>query len=195
MNPRELVILLLGLAIVAVVLRGLYVAIQARRGQIRLAIDKNIPKDVDLDALEMAELPSGGARVVKRGSESERSAAQQAASAAVARANTRAAELDLGGESAESVPVLMDAVQLGAEKSEADSRRVLIDDFDSDYYQDQEEDEAEDDWDDSPEQTAIANNTDYLDDEYDSEDESFASDLSRQDVTPKVYPFLFQEVH
>ena len=183
MNPRELVILLLGLAIVAVVLRGLYVAIQARRGQIRLAIDKNIPKDVDLDALEMAELPSGGARVVKRGSESERNAAQQAASAAVSRANSRAAELDLGEDSAESVPVLMDAVQLGAEKPVADTRRVLIDDFDNDYYQDQEEgEEDEEDWDDSPEQIPIANNTDYLDDEYDSEEESFASDTGRQEV-------------
>ena len=66
MNGRELVILLLGLAIVAVVLRGLYVAINARRGQIKLAIDKNIPDNVDLESLELAELPGGGARVVTR---------------------------------------------------------------------------------------------------------------------------------
>ena len=57
MGGRELVILLLGLAIIAVVLRGLYVAISARRGQIKLAIDKNIPQDVDLEAMELAELP------------------------------------------------------------------------------------------------------------------------------------------
>lgn len=66
MNLRELVILLLGLAMVTVVARGLIVALRARRNQIKLAIDKNIPSDVDLDALELAELPSGGARVVKR---------------------------------------------------------------------------------------------------------------------------------
>ena len=66
MNLRELVILLLGLAMVIVVARGLIVALRARRNQIKLAIDKNIPSDIDLDSLELAELPSGGARVVKR---------------------------------------------------------------------------------------------------------------------------------
>jgi hypothetical protein len=66
MNLRELVILLLGLAMVVVVARGLIVALRARRNQIKLAIDKNIPSDIDLDSLELAELPSGGARVVKR---------------------------------------------------------------------------------------------------------------------------------
>ena len=64
MSLRELIILLLGLAIIGIILRGLFVALQARRGQLRMAIDKNIPADVDLDALELAELPSGGARVV-----------------------------------------------------------------------------------------------------------------------------------
>jgi len=106
MNPRELLILLLGLAIVAVVLRGLYVAIQARRGQIRLAIDKNIPGDVDLDALEMAELPSGGARVKPRGE------GQQEANAEVQRAAARANAMDLGDDYDDAVPVLMDAVQV-----------------------------------------------------------------------------------
>lgn len=66
MDLRELVILILGLTIVAVVVRGLLVALKARKNQLRLAIDKNIPKDIDLDALELAELPSGGARVVRR---------------------------------------------------------------------------------------------------------------------------------
>lgn len=77
MNLRELVILLLGLAMVSVVARGLIVALRARRNQIKLAIDKNIPSDVDLEALELAELPSGGARVVKR--DRARSEAPQAA--------------------------------------------------------------------------------------------------------------------
>lgn len=72
MNLRELVILLLGLAMVVVVARGLIVALRARRNQIKLAIDKNIPSDIDLDSLELAELPSGGARVVKRDPQRQR---------------------------------------------------------------------------------------------------------------------------
>lgn len=129
MNPRELIILLLGLAIVAVVLRGLYVAIQARRGQIRLAIDKNIPKDVDLDALEMSELPSGGARVVRRGGTAS------AANADVERAARRAEALDLGGEDA--VPVLMDAVTVS-------SARTGTDDAEPDSYADGVDDQFDD---------------------------------------------------
>ena len=39
---------------------------KARKSQLRLAIDKNLPKDIDLEAIELAELPSGGARVVRR---------------------------------------------------------------------------------------------------------------------------------
>ncbi|MDG2420862.1 MAG: cell division protein ZipA [Gammaproteobacteria bacterium] len=66
MGFRELVILLLGLLAVTVMLRGLYIAIQARRSQIRLAIDKNIPEDYDLEEFELAELPGGGARKVDR---------------------------------------------------------------------------------------------------------------------------------
>ncbi|MCI5106150.1 MAG: cell division protein ZipA [Pseudomonadales bacterium] len=129
MSPRELVILLLGLAIVAVVLRGLYVAIQARRGQIRLAIDKNIPKDVDLDALEMAELPSGGARVVHRGNpDAER----------VARASNRASALDLDDD---DVPVLMDAVQINSARP---APELPEQDFDD---QDLSDDELDDDYD------------------------------------------------
>ena len=66
MDLRELVILVLGLTIVGVVVRGLLVALKARKSQLRLAIDQNIPKDIDLEAIELAELPSGGARVVRR---------------------------------------------------------------------------------------------------------------------------------
>ena len=66
MDLRELVILVLGLTIVGVVVRGLLVALKARKSQLRLAIDKNLPKDIDLEAIELAELPSGCARVVRR---------------------------------------------------------------------------------------------------------------------------------
>ncbi len=115
MSPRELVIFLLGLAIVAVILRGLYVALQARRGQIKLAIDKNIPQDVDLDALELAELPGGGARVVERSL-----AVVNFQNSAIEAANARAASLGLGTEQQEeeSIPVLMDPVVLNEESGE-----------------------------------------------------------------------------
>ena len=108
MNGRELVILLLGLAIVAVLLRGLYVAINARRGQIKLAIDKNIPQNVDLESLELAELPRGGARVVSRSLE-EMNRQNNALDLAETKAqffNLADAEID------DHIPVLMDAVEL-----------------------------------------------------------------------------------
>ena len=107
MSLRELIILLLGLAIIGIILRGLFVALQARRGQLRMAIDKNIPADVDLDALELAELPSGGARVVRRDG-----AMQEGMPSKLERAALRAEALDLE-EDSEAVPVLMDSVAVG----------------------------------------------------------------------------------
>lgn len=163
MNPRELIILLLGLAIVAVVLRGLYVALQARRGQIRLAIDKNIPKDVDLDALEMAELPGGGARVVRRGQDSH------AANADVERAARRAEALDLGDAADDAVPVLMDAVTVSNPHAHAGNSDSATDDFD-------------DDFDDGAAANAVPEQ-DYLDDE-DGDDEpaGYQADEDPDDV-------------
>lgn len=109
MNPRELIILVLGLAIVAVVLRGLFLALRARRGQIKLSIDKNIPQDIDLEALELAELPGGGARVVERPNEGV-----QAERSSLDEAQERAAALDLGKPEPDDdiIPVLMDAVEV-----------------------------------------------------------------------------------
>ena len=108
MNGRELVILLLGLAIVAVVLRGLFVAINARRGQIKLAIDKNIPHNVDLESLELAELPDGGARVVTRSLEEV-----NRQNNALDRAETKAKSLNLSDAEVDGhIPVLMDTVEL-----------------------------------------------------------------------------------
>jgi cell division protein ZipA len=108
MNGRELVILLLGLAIVSVLLRGLYVAINARRGQIKLAIDKNIPQNVDLESLELAELPGGGARVVTRSLEevNRQNNALDLAETKAQSINLADAEIDV------HIPVLMDAVEL-----------------------------------------------------------------------------------
>lgn len=113
MNGRELVILLLGLAIVAVVLRGLFVAINARRGQIKLAIDKNIPQNVDLESLELAELPGGGARVVTRSLEEV-----NRQNNALDRAETKAKSLNLTDAEADGhIPVLMDTVELSGPKA------------------------------------------------------------------------------
>ncbi|MDA1371956.1 MAG: cell division protein ZipA [Proteobacteria bacterium] len=120
MNPRELVILLLGFAIIAVILRGLYVALQARHGQIRLAIDKNIPRDIDLEALEMAELPGGGARVVARSL-----AEVNSQNTAIDAATRRAEKLNLGdSDQPEVIPLLMDAVELSLQPGRGETTSV-----------------------------------------------------------------------
>lgn len=139
MSPRELIIFLLGLAIVAVILRGLYVALQARRGQIKLAIDKNIPQDVDLEAIELAELPGGGARVV------ERSLAEvNSQNSAIEAANARAASLGLDSTSheEETIPVLMDPVELQEQpvSAEPGSRDEFEESFAEQSVKDYEED-------------------------------------------------------
>jgi cell division protein ZipA len=135
MDGRELLILLLGLATAAVLLRGLFVALQSRRGQIKLAIDKNIPQDIDLDALELSELPGGGARVVERSLQKV-----NRENSAVEAATIRAEAIDLGvtrpasrgsttvrpnttasstsSRSAAQIPVLMDAVELSVRPQE-----------------------------------------------------------------------------
>ena len=102
MNPRELIILLLGFVMVAVLLRGLFVAIQIRKGQIRLTIDKNIPQDFDLEEWELAELPAGGARVVNRADTSQQFEPDDSF-------------VTLYGPAAkngDSIPILMDVVEL-----------------------------------------------------------------------------------
>lgn len=171
MGMRELLILLLGLAIVAVILRGLYVAIQARRGQIRLAIDKNIPRDVDLEALEMAELPSGGARVISRSAVPEDSL-EQPEEDPVELANERAGSIDLG-RGDEAVPVLMESVQVG---SANDPIEDIEQEESEQGYQDEFEEqddtveaiaEVEEDWSDAP----------YADESTDTDDVLFDYDV------------------
>jgi len=141
MGTRELLILILGLAVVAVILRGLYVALHARRSQIRLAIDKNIPQDLDLEELEMSELPNGGARVIDRALD------------AVNQQNTVQNELDLGAqpETNEAVPILLDTVEIKNqdEMVEAENTGNSLEDeveqlTESDAYLDEEEDVEED---------------------------------------------------
>ena len=103
MSPRELIILVLGFAMVGVLLRGLFVAIQVRRGQIRLTIDKNLPNDFDLEEFELSELPSGGARVVNRNN--------SALEENVFLGSNEADELHLS-ENEPPIPVLLDVVEL-----------------------------------------------------------------------------------
>ncbi len=103
MNPRELIILLLGFIMVAVLLRGLFVAIQVRKGQIRLTIDKNIPQDFDSEELELAELPTGGARVISRADVSQDFQSDDSFD----RQNEPASHND------DLIPILMDVVELG----------------------------------------------------------------------------------
>ena len=149
MSLRELIILLLGLAIVGIILRGLYVALQARRGQLRIAIDKNIPTDIDLEALELAELPGGGARVVSRESADDESPV----SASLDAANQRAESFSLGVDD-EAVPVLMDSVEVGqvaqidtaASNTTHDDERSLNDDQGDDWDSERDH-EPEDYWD------------------------------------------------
>jgi len=65
MGPRELLILILILAVIGVILRGLYVVLSSRRGQLKIVLEKNVPV-YDLEEIEFRELPNGGARVVER---------------------------------------------------------------------------------------------------------------------------------
>ncbi len=134
MSSRELIILLLGLVIVAVILRGLYVAIQARKGQIKLAIDKNIPQDINLDALEFAELPGGGARVIQR----DTGTASNDKLDPVGQANARAESMKLD-RNAEAIPVLMDSVTLNQSELDLGEESELTandyeDDVESENY-------------------------------------------------------------
>ena len=149
MDTRELVILFVGFAIVWVLLRGLYVALQARRGQIRLAIDKNIPQDVDLDALEMTELPSGGARVVARTLEE-------------VNIQNRAHETfeGVGDDENELVPILTDTVELSnpneAGSENAESENYLGNHHEPDRHEEAEWEEFRDnEFSDRPEQVSV----------------------------------------
>ena len=123
MNPRELIILLLGFVMVAVLLRGLFVAIQVRKGQIRLTIDKNIPQDFDPEELELAELPTGGARVVSRADVSQDFQSDDSFD----RQNEPASHND------DLIPILMDVVELG--DSGIDSGELGAEDQDSVHTQ------------------------------------------------------------
>jgi len=170
MDTRELVILFVGFAIVWVLLRGLYVALQARRGQIRLAIDKNIPQDVDLDALEMTELPSGGARVVARTLEE-------------VNIQNRAHETfeGVGDDENELVPILTDTVEL-SNPNEAGSENAESENYLGNHHEPDRHEEAEweefrgNEFSDRPEQVSVeaAESSEYdeLDDEVAAQRES-----------------------
>ena len=73
MIERDTIILVLGLLVVGVFVRGLIVAVRARRNQLRFALEKNISDIEDPDDLNLAELPQGGARVVSKKKSDEES--------------------------------------------------------------------------------------------------------------------------
>ena len=66
MIERDTIVLVLGLLIVGVFVRGLIVAIRARKNQLRFALEKNVPDIENSDENNFAELPQGGARVVAK---------------------------------------------------------------------------------------------------------------------------------
>lgn len=173
MSGRELVILLLGLAIVAVVLRGLYVALNARRGQIKMAIDKNIPQDVDLDALELAELPGGGARVVNRSLLDE----VNRQNSALDQAELKAKAIDLADEDENSdIPVLMDTVALSDIPQQTET--TIAEEDSRDY----EEDELEGTRDDvSANATEAEEDNDELSEELSQEEHTLGEGWSDED--------------
>lgn len=98
MGLRELLILILILAIVGVILRGLFVALRARRGQLRIALTKNIPQ-YDPEDLSLSELPNGGARMIER------------SFAEVVRQNSEFSSRQPKRKSDHAIPVLMDSVE------------------------------------------------------------------------------------
>ena len=178
MSPRELIILLLGLAIVAVILRGLYVAMRARRGQIKLAIDRNIPQDVDLEALEMAELPSGGARVVERSL-----AVVNSHNSEIEAANARAESLGLGVKESDedAIPVLMDPVEI----SELQEENEITDEALSDSeYKYEDPDSVLFDYDDN----LLRNEQDPDDLEGEEDERDSRSGMYREDNLSSVMP-------
>lgn len=112
MGLRELLILILILAIVGVILRGLYVALRARRGQLRMQLDKNIPQ-YDPEELVRSELPNGGARMV------ERSFAQVLQQNSEFSSNERRK----ASKSDHAIPVLMDTISDDDEDDELSAPR------------------------------------------------------------------------
>lgn len=153
MGARELVILFLGLAIVVVVLTGLYAAVNARRGQIKLAADKNISNDLDADALELAELPGGGARIVDCSS-----GQPNLQNSALDRAESKSKTLQLADDANDEsyIPVLMDAVALSEEveaeavfandeeQNNEDPDSILLDYNEDDYAEDEDDHDKDD---------------------------------------------------
>lgn len=69
---RDWLLVLGGLLIVGVLAHGAWIAWRSRRSELRMGYERNIP-DLDMDDIDLlrAELPSGGARVVRPAPQSE----------------------------------------------------------------------------------------------------------------------------
>lgn len=98
LGVREWFLILGGLMIVGVLAHGAWIFVRARRRDLRMRYERNIP-EVDVDDIELlrGELPSGGARVVSPAGRPE-------AGAPAAQRSSRDLNLD------DQVPVLMDPI-------------------------------------------------------------------------------------
>lgn len=202
MGLRELLILLLILAIVAVVLRGLYVALHSRRNQLRVALTRNVP-EYDLEELELSELPGGGARQVERSFErvmqqnSAYDAAEEAGVGTEIPVLTETADPESDFDSApehdpqaqpepeprpaprsepepEQTPRRKASTDFGEDEHDALDGHVFVDDYDSEY-DDEDYDDDLDDRDDD-------------DDELDDELDEALNELLDDEVDPVPPP-------
>ena len=108
MNIRQFAMLLIGIVVIAVMLRGFYVVWRARQRQTRLDMSGDVLPDDDPDTAATDELPSGGARLVRR-------RGTDAASRELDKARGSAAAIGLKDGEGEggAAPILMDTVKLG----------------------------------------------------------------------------------
>jgi len=146
MGLRELLILVLILAIVAVVLRGVHVALRNRRNQLRVALSRNIP-EYDIEEIELSELPNGGARQVERSF--ERVMQQNSAydeekegetEASVSRAPERPPVGQTRNRAVADIPVLTETAEFDGDEHNALDGQVFVDDHVADDDDDDDDD-------------------------------------------------------
>ena len=111
---RELLILVLALAILFSLLRAMYVIHRRRKGQIRLSIDKNLTQSVKVGEPGLSELPNGGARVVGLQPDEEVPSAQ---------AMEDGGHEDGDLAATQDMPVLLDPVEVAPVEGEGSGRR------------------------------------------------------------------------
>ena len=111
---RELLILVLALAILFSLLRAVYVIHRRRKGQIRLSIDKNLTRSVKAGKPGLSELPNGGARIVGLQPDEEVPSAQ---------AMEDGGHKDGDLAATQEMPVLLDPVEVAPVEGAGSGRR------------------------------------------------------------------------